>query len=238
MSESEVVYLPISEEIIASGKLRVETDRMSLYGFLSDFSLYLFIALAIYFAIDRWAAGQVAHQQFQLICIGIGMIAMGLISVDRNRAHLTFALIKIKRMKVKWIIAAANIVIFAVAVLFFVFTNKISWVFVKETIVVATWEQLIFSVALPYFIVRGTMVVFKFKNFNFFAATFATIVSGIAFGAIHTYAYNGDWGVLGYLMLMGVGIHSLGYYLPSTSIVLHAIINFSAASAGRVLWML
>ena len=235
MSESEVVYLPISEEIIASGKLRVETDKMSLYGFLSDFSLYIFIALAIYFAIDRWAAGQVAHQQFQLICIAIGMIAMGLVTIDRNRAHLTFVLIKIKRMKVKWIIAAANIIILAAAILIFVFTDKISWVFVKETIVVATWEQLMFSVTLPYFIVRGTMVVFKFKNFNFFAATAATIISGVAFGAVHTYAYEGDWGVLGYIMLIGVGIHSIGYYLPSTSIVLHALINFSAASAGRLL---
>ena len=235
MSESEVVYLPISEEIIASGKLRVETDKMSLYGFLSDFSLYIFIALAIYFAIDRWAAGQVAHQQFQLICIAIGMIVMGLVTIDRNRAHLTFVLIKIKRMKVKWIIAAANIIILAAAILIFVFTDKISWVFVKETIVVATWEQLMFSVTLPYLLVRGTMVVFKFKNFNFFAATAATIISGVAFGAVHTYAYEGDWGVLGYIMLIGVGIHSIGYYLPSTSIVLHAIINFSAASAGRLL---
>jgi len=234
MSQNKEVFIPIKEEFVG-GKLRVETDKMSLYGFLSDFSLYIFIALAIYLAIILWAGGQAAHQQMHLITIGLGMITMIWIGLTRNKAKIAFVLIKIKRLKVKGIIAFANLIITLIAVLGFVFTGKISWGFVKETIVIATWEQLIFSLTIPYLIVRAIQVTFKFQNFNFFAATFATIISGLLFGIAHLSAYGGDWGVIGYLMLIGVGIHSLGYYLPSTSIVIHIIINFSAASAGVIL---
>lgn len=234
-SDDEDVFLPIDEELkVTNGNVRVETDKMSLYAFLSDFSLYLFIGIAIYFGIDRWAGGQAAHQQFQMIMIGLGIIAIIWILVDRNRAKLCFVFEKIKKVRVKTIIAVSNILVLVIVILALVFTDKISWNFVKETIVVATWEQLIFSITIPYLFVRTFQVVFRFKNFNLFAATIATVISGILFGIVHCYAYSFDWGVIGYLILIGIGLHSFGYYFPSSSIVIHAIINMSAVALGIV----
>ena len=64
--DAEGVFQPPTREI-GNENFRVVPDVRSLYAFFGDVTLFLFIALGIYFSIDRWAAGQEALQQFQMM---------------------------------------------------------------------------------------------------------------------------------------------------------------------------
>jgi hypothetical protein len=158
---------------------------------------------------------------------GIGMVSIIFIIVDRNRAKLVYIFEAIKVNKLKLIIASVNIVAMIVVVILG-WLGKTDWSLIKDTIITATWEQLIFSITIPYFLVRFIIFVFKWENFKVIASLPATIISGVLFGVIHIYAYNGDWSTIGYLILMGIPLHSLGYYLPSISITIHIFINIFA----------
>ena len=225
VNENEGVFEPVEKQPFKN--VRVEPDTNSLYAFFGDVSLYLFIAVAIYLSISRFIEGQEAFQQFQLIMIGLGIVTIILIIVDRNRAKLVYVFEAFKTNKLKLIIASVNLALMLVVVILG-WTGKTDWSLIKDTIITATWEQLIFSITIPYFLVRFIIFAFKWKNFKVLAALPATIISGVLFGIIHIYAYNGDWSTVGYLILMGVGLHSIGYYLPSFSISAHVLINLFA----------
>ena len=223
--KDEGMFEPIQQQPFQN--VRVEPDRNSLYAFFGDVTLYLFIAVAVYLCIDRFIAGQKAFQQFQLLMIAIGLLTIILIIVDRNRAKLVYIFEVFRANKLKLIIAGVNIAIM-LAVVILGWTGKTSWSHIKDTIITATWEQLIFSITIPYFLVRTIIFVFKWQNFKIIASLPATVLSGILFGIIHIYAYSGDWSTVGYLILMGIGLHSVGYYLPSLSISIHVMINIFA----------
>lgn len=226
LSNDELLAEPVKKQPFRT--MRIEVDKNSLYGFIDDPSLFAFIALGIYFGIDRWAGGQQAFQIFQMAMIGVAIPIIILIIIIRKLAHLEFVFKNIRMVRLKLIIAAVNIAVAIILTLVLIFTGKSDWNTAKSYGVVAVWEQLIFAIVIPYLLVLGIVYLFRWENFRILAAVPACIISGILFGVVHTYAYSADWGILWYIMIIGSGLHLFGYFLPSTSILIHYIIDMTA----------
>ena len=216
------MFQPIEEQPFK--KVRVEPDVNSLYGFFGDFSLFPMIGIAIWLCIDRFSGEPNSIYTFELVMIFVGIAMIAVIVASRNRAQLTYIFIKFKKNRLKTIIFGINLLATGAIILIANYVKGVSWAYIKDMFIVGVWEQLVFSIAIPYLFVLGIVFVFKWEHFKILASIPACIISGVLFGFAHEAAYN-DLRTIGYLIGIGIPLHLGGYLLPTVSIVVHLAIN-------------
>jgi len=215
--------------------LEIKKDNKSPYAFFEDPSLWIFIALALIFLVRKIATGNMENVILYGVMIGLGLIFMIFILVDRNRMQYARLIIRFNEMKFKLWLTLGNIVAMVSVTLLLYFLKGVTWAHIEENILVACWEQLLFAVGIPYALTRGIGIVFKKGDFIIWAYIPAVILSAIAFGFLHSYVYNFHTATIIYVILIGCALHFIGYLVPSTSMVLHYLINLIAISALKVI---
>jgi len=215
--------------------LEIKKDNKSPYAFFEDPSLWIFIALALVLLIRKWASGDSENAVLYSAMITIGLVFMLFILVDRNKMQYARLIIRFSELKFRLWLTLGNLVTMVSVSLLLYFLKGVTWLDIEENILVACWEQLLFAVAIPYALTRAIGIVFKKGDFVIWAYIPAVVISAVAFGFLHVYVYNFHTATIIYIILIGGALHFIGYLIPSTSMVLHFVINLIAISSMMVI---
>lgn len=200
-------------------------DKESLYGYTSDPSLWIYIALAIFCLIDKKASGNEQNLYYYGLMIGFGVIFIAWISIERQLRNIDPPISRFTGWKFKLIVTALNILLVGVPITIFLVTGKLDFTSIKHTCIVAVYEQLIFGIAVPYLFVRGFQLALKGRNWYIRVFIPAVMVSSIGFAFLHVYVYNYEMNTIIYIMLIGFLLHLICYLVPSPSMSIHFLIN-------------
>jgi len=210
---------------------KIKEDPTIFQPLLHDVTLYLYGIIAIFTILMKLYSRtlnsillEIMHSMF------IGIIMIGIIIHFEALKFKEFKLTKnIKRLKLKfavpYIALLSNVLLLLIPSIILCKLDLIEIELMKHHFIVANWEQNLFAIIIPFLMLKifPYRIIFQIRSITTRPIVF--FINAILFVSAHRYVYGNDIGAQISIFILGLFLHTLGFYFPSASITVHYLYN-------------